>query len=151
MHRHVDADTMNQYRLDVPVRELAAKAADEGVSLLGYFSIVRGVLLQQFQLAAAVNDKNGTAVLAGRLVEVLREIGKLTGEVLRSPAVMNINGNINIMNNPVLANLQANILKALAPFPAAREAVVMAIRDTESAPAATAVPEMKVIEHHAAT
>jgi hypothetical protein len=29
--------------------------------LLDYFAIVRGVLLQQFQLAASVNDKNGSA------------------------------------------------------------------------------------------
>jgi hypothetical protein len=42
-------------------KELAARASTEGISLLDYFAIVRGVLLQQFQLAASVNDKNGTA------------------------------------------------------------------------------------------
>jgi hypothetical protein len=64
MTRHVDEDTKLQYISDVPIRELAARASEEGVSLLDYFAIVRGVLLQQFQLAAACNDKNGTAVLA---------------------------------------------------------------------------------------
>jgi hypothetical protein len=62
-----------------------------------------------------------------------------------------INGNINIMNNPVLANLQANILKALAPFPAAREAVIGALRAMDApvdelAASATPPDSMKLLE-----
>jgi hypothetical protein len=80
MHAHVPEDVRLQYLTEIPIKELAQRAANEGVSLLDYFAIIRGVLLQQFQLAASVNDKNGTAVLAGRLTEVLREIGRITGE-----------------------------------------------------------------------
>jgi hypothetical protein len=76
MDKHVPEDVRLQYITTIPIKELAERAATEGVSLLDYFGIVRGVLLQQFQLAASVNDKNGTAVLAGRLTEVLREIGR---------------------------------------------------------------------------
>jgi len=146
MHRHVSEDVQNQYRLDVPVRELAAKAADEGVSLLGYFSIVRGVLLQQFQLAASVNDKNGTAVLAGRLTEVLREIGRITGEILSTPGIMNVSNTVNFVNSPVFTDLQAMLIKRLAGHPAAMSAVLEGLRELESrsAPRPMAAP---MIEH----
>jgi hypothetical protein len=154
MHRHVPEDLRAEYLADVPLAELAQKAASEGLSVLQYLSLIRSTLMNEFQLAANVHDRHATSALAGRLNEVLRSIGSISGELGDMPMrSVTINGNINIMNNPVLANLQANILRALAPFPDAREAVVMALRaiDSESAPAATAVPEMKAIEHHAAT
>jgi hypothetical protein len=129
MRAHVSEDLRAEYLAAVPLAELAQKAASEGLSVLQYLSIVRSTLLNAFQLAANVGDRNGTAILAGRLNETLRTIGQLSGELgdmaMRS---VTINGNINIMSNPVLANLQANILKALAPFPAAREAVIGALR-----------------------
>jgi hypothetical protein len=152
MRAHVSEDLRAEYLAAVPLAELAQKAASEGLSVLQYLSIVRSTLMNAFQLAANVGDRNGTAILAGRLNETLRTIGQLCGE-LGDMARITINGNVNVMNHPQIAGLQASILKALGPFPAAREAVVMALRaiDTESAPAATAVPEMKAIEHHAAT
>ncbi len=151
MHKHVSPDVLNQYRIDAPIGELAAKAAGEGISLLGYFSIVRGVLMQQFQLAASVNDKNGTAVLAGRLTEVLREIGRITGEILSTPGVLNVTNTVNFINSPVFAMVQATMLRALAPHPAARADVVRALRalDEESAPPTAPSPAAigKVIDH----
>jgi hypothetical protein len=44
MARHVPEDVGAQYLADVPIKELAARASEEGVSLLDYFAIVRGVL-----------------------------------------------------------------------------------------------------------
>jgi hypothetical protein len=62
--------------------------------------------MNEFQLAANVHDRHATSALAGRLNEVLRSIGSISGELgdlaMRS---ITVNGNINIMNNPVLANL----------------------------------------------
>src|SRR5258708_6350721 len=146
MHKHVSPDVLNQYRIDAPIGELAAKAAGEGVSLLGYFSIVRGVLLQQFQLAASVNDKNGTAVLAGRLTEVLREIGRLSGEILSTPGVMNVSNTVNFVNSPVFVALQQMWVRRLAGHPAALAAVIEGLRELESrsAPRPIAGP---MIEH----
>jgi hypothetical protein len=129
MRAHVSEDLRAEYLAAVPLKELAEKAAAEGMSVLQYLSIVRSTLMNAFQLAANVGDRNGTAILAGRLNETLRTIGQLSGELgdmaMRS---ITVNGNINIMNNPVLANLQANILRALAPYPDARAAVVGALR-----------------------
>jgi hypothetical protein len=143
MKMHVSEDLRAEYLAAVPMKDLAAKAAEEGVSVLQYFSIIRGVLMQQFQLAASVNDKNATAILAGRLTEVLREIGRITGE-LGSMAANNITiNNTTIMNSPVFATLQANLLQALAPFPEARAAVVAALQRMDSEQTAP----MRTIEH----
>jgi hypothetical protein len=146
MARHVDEETRLQYISDTPIRELAQRASEEGVSLIDYFGIIRGVLMQQFQLAAACNDKTGTAILAGRLTEVLREIGRITGEIMRTPGVMNVSNTVNFINSPMFADLQTMLIKRLAGHPEAMAAVVEGLRDLEgrSAPPPTA-PMM--IEH----
>jgi len=141
MGKHVSEDLRAEYLAGIPMKDLAEKAATEGVSVLEYFSVIRATLMTQFQLAASVNDKNATAILAGRLTEVLREIGRITGE-MGSMAANNITiNNVSIMNSPVFANLQANLLHALAPFPDARAAVVLALRQMDE------TNTMKTIEH----
>jgi hypothetical protein len=152
MRNHVPEDLRAEYLAAVPLKELAAKAAAEGMSVLQYLSIVRSTLMNAFQLAANVGDRNGTAILAGRLNETLRTIGQLSGELgdmaLRS---ITVNGNINILNNPVFANLQANLLRALAPYPDARNAVVAALRAMDApVDELTASAAARAIEHHAA-
>ena len=148
MHKHVPEDVRLQYITEVPIKELAQRAANEGVGLLDYFAIMRGVLLQQFQLAASVNDKNGTAVLAGRLTEVLREIGKITGELMRSPAVQNITNTVNFINSPIFTDLQTMLIRRLAGHPDAMAAVVEGLRELESRSAPR--PAAPLIEHQEA-
>jgi len=145
MARHVPEDVRLQYIAEVPIQELAQRAANEGVSLLDYFSIVRGVLLQQFQLAASVNDKNGVAILAGRLTEVLRAIGSATGEIMKSPMVHNVTNTVNFVNSPIFTDLQSMLIKRLAGHPAAMSAVLEGLAELEarSAPQARA----PMIEH----
>ncbi len=54
-----------------------------------------------------------------------------------------------ILNSPQFATLQATLLRALAPYPDARSAVVLALRDLDAEPA-PAASAMKVIDHVAA-
>jgi hypothetical protein len=147
MRNHVPEDLKAEYLAGVDLKKLAQKAADEGMSVLQYLSIVRATLMSEFQLSAAVHDRHATSALAGRLVEVLRSIGSISGELgdmaMRS---ITVNGNINILNNPVLANLQANILRALAPFPEARAAVVGALRAMDAPVDELARSPAKLIE-----
>ena len=96
------------------MKDLAAKAAEEGISVLAYFSIIRATLMTQFQLAASLNDRNATATLAGRLTEVLRAIGSISGEMGNMAANSITINNVSIMNSPVFATLQANLLHAFA-------------------------------------
>jgi len=145
MTKHVPEDLRAEYLAGVPLKELAEKAAAEGMSVLQYLSLIRSTLMTEFQLAANVHDRHATSALAGRLNEVLRSIGSISGELgemaMRS---VTINGNINIMNNPVLANLQANILRALAPYPDARNAVVAALRAMDAP--VDELPPARIIE-----
>lgn len=147
MRAHVSDDLRAEYLAGIPLKELADKAAAEGVSVLQHLAIIRSTLMTQFQLAASVGDKNATALLAGRLTEVLREIGRITGEMGSMVANNLTINNVSIMNSPVFATLQANLLHALVPFPEARAAVVAALRQMDENPPAT--PGLKVIEHAA--
>lgn len=129
MTNHVSEDLKAEYLAGIPLKELAEKAASEGISVLEYLSLVRSTLMTEFQLASAVHDRHATSALAGRLTEVLRAIGSISGELGDMARSITINGNVvNIMNHPMLANLQSNLLRALAPFPEARTAVIGALR-----------------------
>jgi hypothetical protein len=142
--KHLTDNDRSEYLAAVPLKELAEKAAVEGMSVLEHLSIVRATLMRQFQLAASVNDRQGTATLAGRLTECLRAIGQLTGELGSMVANnLTINNTTNILNSPVFANLQANLLTALAPYTDARAAVVQALRQMDDQ---KELP-MKTIEH----
>jgi hypothetical protein len=143
-NKHLTDATRADYLAAVPMKDLAEKAAAEGVSVLEYFSIIRGVLMAQFQLAHSINDRVAVSTLAGRLNEVLRSIGSISGELGGMAAhSINITNNVNVLNSPVYASLQANLLTALAPYPEARAAVVMALRQIDQQNA----PQMKTIEH----
>jgi hypothetical protein len=148
MANHVPEDLLAQYLADAPIAELAQKAAAEGMSVLQYLSLIRATLMNEFQLAAAVHDRHATSALAGRLTEVLRSIGSISGELGDMARSITVNGNVNILNNPVLANLQANILRALAPHPAARNDVIAALRlmDAQVDEAASGMPDRKLLD-----
>jgi hypothetical protein len=154
MRAHVSDDVKAQYILEAPLKDLAATAAEEGVSLIEYFAIIRAALMQQFQLAVSCNDKNGTAILAGRLTEVLNAMGRLTGEVLNASSITNITTNnvAFLQSHPAFARVQAVLLQALAKHPQARADVVAALRslDAETSPPAAAAGPAKVLELEAA-
>ena len=71
-------------------------------------------------------------MLAGRLHENFRDCGRLTGELQRGP-LLNIQNNVLI--NPDYARAIARIVSAVSPYPEAREAVIAALRDLDTASA----------------
>ena len=116
----------------VKIEELAEKAAESGLGLLDSFGHMRSRLFASFDAACDAGDRTGQGVIAGRLLEVLREIGKLTGEIRQmTPGGVTINNNLAIMSNPRMVELQAAVIKALAPFPEAMAAVVSAFRQLD--------------------
>jgi hypothetical protein len=146
MANHVSEDERAMYIAETPIRDLAEAAASEGCSVLEYLAVIRTALMGQFQLACAANDRNGSAILGGRLTEVLREIGKLTGEILRPPAVQNVTNTVNFINSPIFADLQAMLIRRLAGHPDALAAVVDGLRELEGR-SAPQQPMPLVIEH----
>ena len=118
------------------VEELANAAADESKALVDYLSITRSVLFSQFLSAAEAGDRGGVAFIAGKLLDALREHGKLTGE-LRQLSGLTINNNtLNVVASPQFLALQNGLLTIARAHPEARSAIVRLLRDLEGGPEA---------------
>jgi hypothetical protein len=144
-HRHV-SDEAKAKMLFGPVEmaNLAEKAAQEGDSVLDYLRMCRSVLAAQLSATSEAGDARGAALVAGQLTRTLETIGRLTGQLSQLAAGhVTINNHVAIINSPAFATVQATMLKALAPFPEARVALVEALRTMDEAPQ----PTVKVIEH----
>jgi hypothetical protein len=151
-NNHVSQEIKASYLVGpAQLADLAAKAAEEGASVLDHFRAVRTMLMSQMAATTEAGDARGAAIVAGQLVGVLEKIGKVTGEIATiAQGTINVTNNVAIVNSPEFAKVQAAILRALAPHSAARAAVVEALRelDTETvtdAPSRRRAP--LVIEH----
>jgi hypothetical protein len=129
--RHVSEDIKAGYLADVSIAEIAERDAKEGGSLLSYLSLVRTTLFNQMLLAASTNDGHRVAVLAGRAIEALKEIGKLTGELSQLSSLHVSTTNIAYVNSPAFAALEAMLLDRLRAYPDALRAVVEGLRQLE--------------------
>jgi hypothetical protein len=78
---HIDEAERAALIADLPMKELALQAAQEGVSLIDYFKVIREVLMRQLLTAVDSGDRIGTASLSGRAIECLKELGRVTGEI----------------------------------------------------------------------
>lgn len=131
MAHHVDAATKAAMVADVPLAELAERAAKEGGSLLDHFQIVRLTVMGAMQRASAVNDHVSTAALAKRAVEVNKEIGRLSGELLSAAPISQFTQTNVYMASPLMARLEGMLLERLSPFPDALRAVLSGLRDLD--------------------
>jgi hypothetical protein len=111
---------------DIPIKDLAAKAAEHGGALLDYYQIIRATLFRNFQTVAANGDIAGANNTARAVLEVCRDIARLTGELLNAAPVTNITtNNYNLFTqSAAFANLQAMLVQRLSPYPEALAAVV---------------------------
>ena len=137
----------------VQLEELAAKAADAGGSVLDHLNAVRTILMGHLANMTEAGDGRGAAYVAGRLTSTLEVIARISGELgaLATNTTYNITNNqLVLTQHPSFLKLQASLLRALAPFPEARAAVVAALRELDADNPPTAVPAAipQVIEHH---
>ena len=129
---HVSAEARASYAASAgaTIDQLEQFVADESLGLIDHYRIVRGALYKGFTAAVELGDGNSLALLAGRLHENFRDCGRLTGELQRGP-LLNIQNNVLV--NPDYTRAIARIVSAVAPYPEAREAVIAALRDLDSA------------------
>jgi hypothetical protein len=148
--RHVSDEAKAGYLCGpIELEKLAERAALEGDSVLDYLRLIRTSLTGQLAAMTEAGDGRGAAYVADKLRMVLETIAKVTGELagLAQSATYNFTSNTMVMNeHPAFLKIQATMLRALAPHPAARAGVVRALRslDEENAQAPAAA---KVIEH----
>ncbi len=145
-NKHVTADAKATY-LAGPAQldALATRAAAEGDSVLDYLRIVRTSLLSSLAACSEAGDARGVALVAGTLIAALEKIGKLTGQIA-AIAQGSTTVNIALVNSPQFITMQAEILRALAPFGEARAAVVAALRRLDTAEAGPPLPAPLMIE-----
>ena len=128
LRNHVSAERRAQLVAGpLKLADLAEKAAEEGLALIDYLALVRTTLVSQFLAAAEINDRPGTALVAGRLLRCLELTAQLTGEISRTGAT--ITNQIAIVNSPYMADLQAMLIRTLGPYPEARAAVLMGLEE----------------------
>jgi hypothetical protein len=132
----------------VQLQDLAAKAADQGTSVLDHLHAVRCILMGHLTTATEAGDGKMAAYIAGRLTATLETIAKISGELgtLARAHVQTINNSVTFVNSPDFMNLQQMLIRRLAGHPEAMAAVVDGLRELESrtAPRVTAAP---MIEH----
>ena len=139
IHRHFKNHVSQRRRAELTagpakVEQLATAAADKSKGLLEYLVITRSVLFNQFLIAAEAGDRPGVANVAGRLLESLRELGKLTGE-LRQVSGFTINNNtVNLIASPEFLALQEGLLGVARKFPEARRDLISVLRTLDSGP-----------------
>jgi len=134
---HVSSDLKMAY-LAGPgtIAQLKEKAVQEGASVLDYLTILRSVLMGSLTASAKANSAHTLAAISGRLVEVLREIGKITGEVERlNPSSVNVVTNVAVMTDQRMIELQSGLLTIARTHPEARADIVALLRGLDSRPA----------------
>jgi hypothetical protein len=132
-NRHVSAERKAQMiRGPVKLQGLAERAAEESLTTLDYLRIVRQALIDQFLLCVEAGDRHATAILTGRLMEVIREHGKLTGKINAISGDRIVNNTAIFFASPSFAELQAMLMAELAPYPDARRAVLAGLRRLET-------------------
>jgi hypothetical protein len=145
IHRHFLTHVSQKRRAELvagpaAVEELANAAAAESKSLLDYLGIARSVLFNQFLSAAEAGDRNGVVSVAGRLLESLREIGRLTGELRQMSGISITNNTVNMIGSPEFTALSEGLLIIARAHPEARADIVALLRRVDEEPTATALP-----------
>jgi hypothetical protein len=120
------------------VAQLATAAVDESRSLLDYLSITRSVVFNQLLCAAEAGDTNGVGITAGRVLDVLRELGKLTGELrqISGLTINQTNNTLNLVASPEFGKLAAGLLKIARANPVVRPDIVALLKSLEDEEAA---------------
>ena len=137
--RHFEKHVSPQRRAELTagpakVEQLANAAADELKSLLDYLGNARAVLFNQFLNAAEAGDRAGVANVAGRPLESLREIGRLTGELRQVSGISITSNTLNIVGSPEFQALSEGLLTIARAHPVARPDIVALLRSLDARP-----------------
>ena len=131
MLRHVSDDRKAGYLIGAgKIAKLAEVAAEESESLIDYYSILRSALFYQLDRLAAKDDHAGVVAIAARLTDVLKEIGRVTGQVstIASSTIINVQNNYAILNSQPFAELQSGLVEICAAHPEARADILALFR-----------------------
>ena len=128
MNNHVSAERRAMLIAGpLKLHQLAERAAEEGMALSDYVSVLRSSLFQQYLTACEASDRNSAAMIAGRLVEVLHMQGQVNGDLVKIGA--QITHNTLVMSSPLMGDLQQMLVTKLRPYPDAARAVFAGLQE----------------------
>jgi len=118
--------------------DLEKLVIEESTGVLEAFQIVRGGLYQLYAAAVEMGDRNGGALLAGRLHENLRDVARLTGQLQQhmAPSVVN-----NIVIHAVFADVEAGLIRILQPHPDIMRQVIALFRESATKAPLDSLPQ----------
>jgi hypothetical protein len=132
---HCSPDLKIQYLAGpATIAELKERAAKEDGAVIDYLTTLRSILMGAITANAEAGSATTLANLSGRLVEVLREIGRITGEIERLNPGVNVTTNIAIMSDPRIIELQSGLLTIARTHPAARGDIIALLRGLDAGP-----------------
>ena len=111
--------------------QLSDLATDESKSLLEYLGILRIVLFRQVIAAAQVEDRSGLGITSGRLLETLRDVAKLTGQ-LREVSGITVNNTVNVFSTTDFEQLVQGLLELTRRHPGARDDIIRLVDRLDS-------------------
>lgn len=132
---HISEQTRVGYLIGpARIAELGEIAAEESESILDYLVILRSAIFGMLDQRAIAGDHVAVATLSGRATDVLREIGRLTGQIsaLTSSTIINVTHNTAILNSAPFAELQSGLLEVCARHPEARQDIVALFRQLDA-------------------
>jgi hypothetical protein len=147
MEKHVSDERKASYLIGAgKLAQLAEVAAEESQSVLDYFNIMRSSLFGAYDKAMERGNWQAATAIAARLNDVLKEIGRLTGQIstIAAATTINVQNNIAVINSAPFADLQSGLLEVCARHPDARADVIDLIERLDAKYCA-APPPMKTI------
>jgi hypothetical protein len=132
MTKHMQPESKIAYLAGASaIADLTNKAAAENKSVLEYLQLMRSVLVRAFMAASDEKDVSGTAQAARPLIDVLRELGRLSGEIsafsaatINSVTTNNIVNHTQIVNSQTFIELQSGLLEVCQAHPEARRNII---------------------------
>jgi hypothetical protein len=81
-----------------------------------------------FAASAEEGDTRGIVDTAGSLLDILRELGKLSGELRHVTGIVNLNTQINVTASPQFLRLSDGLLRIARAHPQAKPDIVALLR-----------------------
>jgi hypothetical protein len=113
---------------------LAARVSEESENVLDGFKASLAGLWQLYDTAIAAGDRNGGALLSGRIHENLNSVARLTGQLASSPLVQHNTVINNLGDSAEFVELQTRILRVLERHPQALREVIAELERANAQP-----------------
>lgn len=147
MAKHVSDEAKAGYLIGAgKIQQLAEVAAESSESVLDYYAILRNAIFFYLDKAATAGDHDKVMSASARAIDVLKELGRVTGQVsqIAAATTINVQNNYQVINSAPFADLQSGLLEVCARHPEARSDIVALFRRLDEKYAVVPVP-MKTI------